>query len=189
MGLLDKAGKVKAAPTIKFFPDALFLRTVAEQQAIHDGTPDDWREYADMLVHATDSAALPFETRPLFTNEALRKFRGKSIRRSDYAAWLQSIGEPSPAWWILEGETVTPVDESQQQQPKRARGRPKNPAALSNRKDELREDAIAAARQIGGNPQVQTVALNLHKSEKYKRWEFETLKGALRKTDWQSIQK
>ena len=127
MALLDKTGKVKAAPAVEFFADPLTLSEIATQQAKQDGKPDQWRDYIDTLNHATDSAALPFQTRPVFRQEAFRAFRAlrqKWIRRADYVAWLQSIGDPPPAWWILEGETVTPVDESQQQQPKRARGRP-----------------------------------------------------------------
>ena len=189
MALLDKAGKVQAAPAVEFFADPLSISTIGKQQARHDGKPDQWRAYIDMLDHATSSATLPFKIEQAFTKEILQVFRQKLIHRADYAAWLQSIGEPPPAWWILEGETVTHACEGEGEQTKRGRGRPRNPMALSNREDELREDAIAAARQIGGNPQVQTVALHLHKSEKYKRWGFNTLKRALRKTDWQSIQK
>jgi len=185
MGLLDRAGKAQAAqaaPAVEFFADPLTLSEIATQQAKQDGKPDQWRDYIDTLNHATDSAALPFQTRPVFRQEAFRALRQKWIRRADYVAWLQSIGEPPPAWWICEGETVQqPVEEEQ----KRGRGRPNDPSALKHRMKELQADAIEAARTMS-EPDRAKVAAALSRSENWCTYTAGTIEPHLRARWWKT---
>ena len=77
-----------------------------------------------------------------------------------------------------------PTDE-----PKRGPGRPRDPEALINRIDELREDAIAVARDLGGSPKVDAVAAQLSLWEKYAPWGFDTIRGQLRRSWWNTAQK
>ena len=73
-------------------------------------------------------------------------------------------------------------------EPKRGPGRPRDPSALSNRIDELREDAIAVARNLGGNPKVDTVVAQLVLREKYDKWDSDTIRRQVRQAWWQTAQ-
>lgn len=72
--------------------------------------------------------------------------------------------------------------------PKRGPGRPRDPSALSNCVDELREDAIAVARNLGGNPKVDAVVAQLVLREKYAKWDSNTIKRQVRAAWWQTAQ-
>ena len=105
MAILDKTAPRFLPPGLRHDLVALYQGRHAE--GLKDELPTCLQALSNRLWAATESGALSFTVPDVPGKPHWKELRTpRVIHRSDYTAWLATIGEPPPVWWRCEGDPI-----------------------------------------------------------------------------------